>query len=113
MQGPRYEGHPGYKAAWIVRRGGHRLSAISTYIGSEARWLTMWVVRTDLMGIIREDLVYSVGAHVDQSVHDFRIGPAHLAEDNENHRGRPGRQRREACPAERRRRCCRSAAGSA
>ncbi len=49
------------------------LSAINTYIGSEnkiADYVNM--VRTDLMGIIREDLVYSVGAHVDQSVHDFQ-----------------------------------------
>ena len=43
------------------------LSAINTYVGSEnkiADYVSM--VRTDLMGIIREDLVYSVGAHVDQ-----------------------------------------------
>jgi adenylylsulfate reductase subunit A len=49
------------------------LSAINTYIGSEnkiADYVSM--VRTDLMGIIREDLVHSLGAHVDQSVHDFQ-----------------------------------------
>ena len=49
------------------------LSAINTYIGSEnkiADYVNM--VRTDLMGIIREDLVYSLGAHVDQTVHDFQ-----------------------------------------
>ncbi len=49
------------------------LSAINTYIGSEnkiADYVDM--VRTDLMGIIREDLVYSLGAHVDQTVHDFQ-----------------------------------------
>ena len=49
------------------------LSAINTYIGSEnkiADYVSM--VRTDLMGIIREDLVHSVGAHVDQTVHDFQ-----------------------------------------
>jgi adenylylsulfate reductase subunit A len=48
------------------------LSAINTYIGPEnkvADYVKM--VRTDLMGIIREDLVYSLGAHVDQSVQDF------------------------------------------
>src|SRR5450759_310915 len=48
------------------------LSAINTYIGPEnkiADYVAM--VRTDLMGIIREDLVYSVGAHVDQTVQDF------------------------------------------
>jgi adenylylsulfate reductase subunit A len=49
------------------------LSAINTYIGHEnkiADYVKM--VRTDLMGIIREDLVYSLGAHVDQSVQDFQ-----------------------------------------
>jgi len=48
------------------------LSAINTFIGPEnkvADYVNM--VRTDLMGIIREDLVYSVGAHVDQTVQDF------------------------------------------
>jgi|UniRef100_A0A7V6A596 adenylylsulfate reductase subunit A len=49
------------------------LSAINTYIGHEnkvADYVNM--VRTDLMGIIREDLVYSLGAHVDQTVYDFQ-----------------------------------------
>jgi adenylylsulfate reductase subunit A len=49
------------------------LSAINTYVGPEnkvADYVKM--VRTDLMGIIREDLVYSLGAHVDQTVHDFQ-----------------------------------------
>ena len=49
------------------------LSAINTYIGPEnkiADYVKM--VRTDLMGIIREDLVYSLGAHVDQTVQDFQ-----------------------------------------
>ena len=55
------------------RRGQTWSSAINTYIGSEnkiADYVDM--VRTDLMGIVREDLVYSLGAHVDQSVHDFQ-----------------------------------------
>src|SRR3989339_511404 len=63
------------------------LSAINTYIGSEnkiADYVNM--VRTDLMGIIREDLVYSVGAHVDQSVHDFQDwGLPIWQKDAENH----------------------------
>jgi adenylylsulfate reductase subunit A len=49
------------------------LSAINTYIGPEnkvADYVDM--VRTDLMGIIREDLVHSLGCHVDQTVHDFQ-----------------------------------------
>jgi adenylylsulfate reductase subunit A len=63
------------------------LSAINTYIGSEnkiADYVNM--VRTDLMGIIREDLVHSVGAHVDQSVHDFQDwGLPIWQKDAENH----------------------------
>ncbi len=48
------------------------LSAINTYVGPENK-VNDYVkyVRTDLMGIIREDLVHSLGCHVDQSVHDF------------------------------------------
>jgi adenylylsulfate reductase subunit A len=49
------------------------LSAINTYIGPEnkvADYVNM--VRTDLMGIIREDLVHSLGCHVDQTVYDFQ-----------------------------------------
>ncbi|MFZ5453826.1 MAG: adenylyl-sulfate reductase subunit alpha [Thermodesulfobacteriota bacterium] len=49
------------------------LSAINTYVGAENKIADyVGMVRTDLMGIIREDLVYSVGAHVDQTVHDFQ-----------------------------------------
>jgi adenylylsulfate reductase subunit A len=48
------------------------LSAINTFIGPE-NTVNDYVkyVRTDLMGIIREDLVHSLGCHVDQSVYDF------------------------------------------
>jgi len=49
------------------------LSAINTYVGAENKVADyVGMVRTDLMGIIREDLVHSVGTHVDQSVHDFQ-----------------------------------------
>jgi adenylylsulfate reductase subunit A len=48
------------------------LSAINTYVGPENK-VDDYVkyVRTDLMGIVREDLIHSLGCHVDQSVHDF------------------------------------------
>jgi adenylylsulfate reductase subunit A len=48
------------------------LSAINTYVGPENK-VNDYVkyVRTDLMGIVREDLIHSLGCHVDQSVHDF------------------------------------------
>jgi len=50
-------------------------------------------VRNDLMGIVREDLIYDVGRHVDDSVHNFRgMGPADLEtgrrRGQEAHRGR-------------------------
>ena len=63
------------------------LSAINTYVGAENP-VNDYVkyVRTDLMGIIREDLVHSLGCHVDQSVHDFQEwGLPIWQKDAENH----------------------------
>lgn len=47
------------------------LSAINTYMGDNDPSDYVRYVRNDLMGIIREDLVYDVGRHVDDSVHQF------------------------------------------
>jgi adenylylsulfate reductase subunit A len=47
------------------------LSAINTYIGENNIEDYVRYVRTDLMGIIREDLVYDLGRHVDDSVELF------------------------------------------
>ena len=47
------------------------LSAINTYMGGNDPADYVRYVRGDLMGIIREDLVYDVGRHVDDSVHHF------------------------------------------
>ena len=47
------------------------LSAINTYIGDNDPADYVRYVRGDLMGITREDLVYDVGRHVDDSVHNF------------------------------------------
>jgi len=47
------------------------LSAINTYIGENAPEDYVRMVRNDLMGITRDDLVYDVGRHVDDSVHLF------------------------------------------
>ena len=47
------------------------LSAINTYLGDNSAEDYVRMVRTDLMGIIREDLVYDLGRHVDDSVHLF------------------------------------------
>ena len=47
------------------------LSAINTYVGENKCADYVKYVRSDLMGIIREDLVYDLGRHVDDSVHLF------------------------------------------
>ncbi len=47
------------------------LSAINTYMGENDPADYVCYVRGDLMGIVREDLVYDVGRHVDDSVHHF------------------------------------------
>jgi adenylylsulfate reductase subunit A len=63
------------------------LSAINTYVGPEndvADYVKY--VRTDLMGIVREDLIHSLGCHVDQSVYDFQEwGLPIWQKDAENH----------------------------
>ncbi len=47
------------------------LSAINTYIGENPIEDYVRMVRNDLMGITRDDLVYDLGRHVDDSVHLF------------------------------------------
>ncbi|MEW6067111.1 MAG: adenylyl-sulfate reductase subunit alpha [Nitrospirota bacterium] len=47
------------------------LSAINTYVGENKVADYVKYVRNDLMGIIREDLVYDLGRLVDDSVHHF------------------------------------------
>jgi adenylylsulfate reductase subunit A len=47
------------------------LSAINTYIGENSPEDYVRMVRNDLMGIVREDLIYDLGCHVDDSVHLF------------------------------------------
>src|SRR4030066_2433358 len=47
------------------------LSAINTYIGENKCEDYVRYVRADLMGITRDDLVYDLGRHVDDSVHLF------------------------------------------
>ncbi len=47
------------------------LSAINTYLGENTPEDYVRYVRNDLMGITREDLVFDLGRHVDDSVHKF------------------------------------------
>ncbi|MDR0339408.1 MAG: adenylyl-sulfate reductase subunit alpha [Desulfovibrio sp.] len=47
------------------------LSAINTYLGDNKADDYVRMVRTDLMGLVREDLIFDLGRHVDNSVHLF------------------------------------------
>ncbi|MFH1076374.1 MAG: adenylyl-sulfate reductase subunit alpha [Pseudomonadota bacterium] len=47
------------------------LSAINTYLGDNSPEDYVKMVRNDLMGIVREDLIYDLGRHVDDSVRLF------------------------------------------
>jgi adenylylsulfate reductase, subunit A len=47
------------------------LSAINTYIGENTPDDYVRMVRNDLMGIVREDLIFDLGCHVDDSVFLF------------------------------------------
>ncbi len=47
------------------------LSAINTYVGENSIEDYVRMVRNDLMGLVREDLIYDLGCHVDDSVHLF------------------------------------------
>ena len=47
------------------------LSAINTYVGENSVEDYVRMVRNDLMGLVREDLIYDLGCYVDDSVHLF------------------------------------------
>ena len=47
------------------------LSAINTYLGQNTPEDYVKMVSNDLMGIVRDDLIYDVGRHVDDTVHRF------------------------------------------
>jgi len=63
------------------------LSAINTYIGENPIENYVKMVRNDLMGIVREDLIYDLGRHVDESVKLFEewgLPVWKVAEDGSN-----------------------------
>jgi adenylylsulfate reductase subunit A len=63
------------------------LSAINTYIGENPIENYVKMVRNDLMGVVREDLIYDLGRHVDDSVHLFEewgLPVWKIAEDGSN-----------------------------
>src|SRR3990170_755547 len=45
------------------------LSAINTYLGENSADDYVRMIRNDLMGIVREDLIFDCGRHVDRSVY--------------------------------------------
>ncbi|MFH0775144.1 MAG: adenylyl-sulfate reductase subunit alpha [bacterium] len=47
------------------------LSAINTYLGENTPEDYVRMVSNDLMGVVRDDLIYDVGRHVDDTVHKF------------------------------------------
>jgi adenylylsulfate reductase subunit A len=69
------------------------LSAINTYIGDNTADDYVRMVRNDLMGIVREDLIYDLGCHIDDSVHLFEEWGLPIwkkTDDNKNLDGKKG-----------------------
>lgn len=60
------------------------LSAINTYLGENTPDDYCRMVSADLMGITRDDLVYDVGRHVDDSVHLFEEWGLPIWKDKES-----------------------------
>ncbi|MGD9189600.1 MAG: adenylyl-sulfate reductase subunit alpha, partial [Desulfobacteraceae bacterium] len=71
------------------------LSAINTYIGENAPEDYVRMVRNDLMGLVREDLIFDLGCHVDDSVHLFEewgLPVWKKTEDGKNLDGKKGQK---------------------
>ncbi len=71
------------------------LSAINTYVGDNTPDDYVRMVRNDLMGIVREDLIFDLGRHVDDSVHLFEEWGLPIwkkTEDNKNLDGKKGQK---------------------
>jgi adenylylsulfate reductase subunit A len=71
------------------------LSAINTYIGENTPDDYVRMVRNDLMGIVREDLIFDLGCHVDDSVHLFEEWGLPIwkkTEDGKNLDGKKGQK---------------------
>ena len=71
------------------------LSAINTYIGENPIENYVKMVRNDLMGIVREDLIFDLGCHVDDSVHLFEewgLPVWKKTEDGKNLDGKKGQK---------------------
>ena len=71
------------------------LSAINTYVGENKCADYVKYVRNDLMGIIREDLVFDLGRHVDDSVELFEEWGLPIWKKGDDGFSRDGHQARE------------------
>ncbi|MHB1412117.1 MAG: adenylyl-sulfate reductase subunit alpha [Thermoleophilia bacterium] len=72
------------------------LSAINTYIGDNDVQDYVRMVRADLMGIIREDLVWDLGRMVDDSVHLFEEWGLPIWKKDDEGKSMDGHQARDA-----------------
>jgi adenylylsulfate reductase subunit A len=71
------------------------LSAINTYVGDNTIENYVRMVRNDLMGLVREDLIFDLGRHVDDSVHLFEewgLPVWKKTDDNKNLDGKKGQK---------------------
>jgi len=68
------------------------LSAINTYIGDNTVDDYVRMVRNDLMGIVREDLIFNLGRHVDDSVHLFEEWGLPIWKKDDNNKNLNGKQ---------------------
>jgi adenylylsulfate reductase subunit A len=71
------------------------LSAINTYVGDNTTENYVRMVRNDLMGLVREDLIFDLGRHVDDSVHLFEewgLPVWKKTDDNKNLDGKKGQK---------------------
>jgi len=71
------------------------LSAINTYVGENSPEDYVRMVRNDLMGIVREDLIFDLGCYVDDSVHLFEewgLPVWKRSEDGKNMDGNKGQK---------------------
>jgi adenylylsulfate reductase subunit A len=68
------------------------LSAINTYIGDNTVDDYVRMVRNDLLGIVREDLIFNLGRHVDDSVHLFEEWGLPIWKKDDNNKNLNGKQ---------------------
>lgn len=71
------------------------LSAINTFVGTNTPDDYTRMVRNDLMGIVREDLIFDLGCHVDDSVYLFEEWGLPIWKKTEDGKNLDGKKRPE------------------